>query len=176
MSLQLLRRVRLRKVLDVYSKFLDALEKVIGAVIVTLLFVSFVIIFAQVITRYIFASGFPWMEEAAIFMSIWMAFLGAAVAIRKRKHMYIDIIEAKLPHLPRMTLNVLSDLLMIAFFVIMIVIGHSYATGNRTNLSAGLSLSMMYVYFSLVVGMAIAVLYAVEIMLKRLVTGKVHPE
>jgi len=163
------------KLLSAYSKFIDVIDKVISATLVSLLFFSFLVIFIQVIARYVFGSGFTWMEESAIFMSIWMAFLGGAAAIRKRKHMYIDIIEAKLSFKPRMALNVACDLLLIAFFLFMIVLGRNYALANSTNISPGLSISMMYVYLSLVVGMVAAVLYAVELLLKRLVMMDVHP-
>jgi len=162
-------------VLEHYSKFLDKVEKFIGGVIVFLLAAAFLVIFAQVLLRYVFAMGFPWTEELARFSIIWLSFLGASVAIRHRKHLCIDVIEARLSKKPRMALNVLTDLLLISFFIIMIVIGYQYAFANRSNISAGLRISMAYVYIALIVGMALCVLYAIELVWKRLATGEVHP-
>jgi len=162
-------------VLTAYSKALDQIEKVIGAIIVTLLFFSFVVVFAQVIVRYVFAAGFPWIEESARFMVIWLSFLGSAIAIRNRKHLYIDVLEANLPYKPRMILNVISELVLISFFIIMMVVGYQYSVANRSNFAAGMGISMFYVYISLVVGMVLCTLYSIELLWKRITTGEIHP-
>jgi len=162
--------------LGTYSKFLNGIEKIVNVTISALLFVAFIIIFAQVIVRYVFHSGYPWMEESARFMIIWMSFLGSAVAIRYRRHMFIDIFETMLPQKGRMVLNVLFDLLMITFFIIMVVLGYQYTVQNKSNFSAGLNISMAYVYISLIVGMFLMALYMVECLWKRFAAGQALPD
>lgn len=162
--------------LKAYLKFLNGIEKIVNAAVVFLLFFAFVIIFAQVVVRYIFHSGYPWMEESARFMIIWMSFLASTVAIRHRKHMFIDIFESMLPEKGRMALNVFFDILMIAFFAIMVVLGYQYTVQNQSNFSSGLNISMVYVYTSLIAGMFLMTLYTIECLWKRLATGRAHPD
>ena len=148
--------------LKAYSKFLDNSEKFIGVIIVALLAVAFLIIFAQVVIRYVFKSGFPWMEESARYMIIWMSCLGASIAVRKKRHMSIDVLEVRFPPRLRKTMSFILDLAVLAFFIIIIIVGTKYALRNTENRSPGLNLRLTYVYFSIVFGMALSVLYAIE--------------
>ena len=52
-----------------------------------------VLLFLQVITRYFNNSSFLWAGEAALWIFVWMVFLGAAVLFYKKEHMIVDIIE-----------------------------------------------------------------------------------
>ena len=155
--------------LKLYSKFLDRIEKVAGCFVVILLAIAFFIIFAQVVVRYVFKSGYPWMEESARYMIIWMSCLGTAIAVRSRRHMFIDIFVVLLPKKIRVPLNLLFDLMVIAFFIIVIGLGFMYTVRNIDNRSPGMDLSLSVVYLSLVVGMVLSALYAIEQIWKSLI-------
>lgn len=58
-----------------------------------LLAIIVVLLFLQVITRYFNISSFLWAGEAAIWIFVWMVFLGTAVLFHKKEHMIVDIIE-----------------------------------------------------------------------------------
>ena len=47
---------------QMYSKLLDIVEKVITALLIFLLATAFLVIFIQVILRYIVNMGYPWIE------------------------------------------------------------------------------------------------------------------
>lgn len=72
------------------AKMIEKTDGVLLAVIVVLLFL-------QVITRYFNNSSFLWAGEAALWIFVWMVFLGAAVLFHKKEHMIVDIIEYFLP-------------------------------------------------------------------------------
>src|SRR3989339_401935 len=71
------------------SKLAKMIEKTNGA----LLAIIVVLLFLQVITRYFNNSSFLWAGEAALWIFVWMVFLGAAVLFYKKEHMIVDIIE-----------------------------------------------------------------------------------
>jgi TRAP-type transport system small permease protein len=72
------------------AKMIEKTNGVLLAVIVGLLFL-------QVVTRYFNSSSFLWVGEAALWIFVWMVFLGAAVLFHKKQHMIVDIIEYFLP-------------------------------------------------------------------------------
>src|SRR5690606_39279634 len=63
-------------------------EILIGVLILT----ASVILFANVVARYVFNSGFPWAEELVRYQVVWMVFLGASVAARQGIHIGVDIL------------------------------------------------------------------------------------
>jgi TRAP-type C4-dicarboxylate transport system permease small subunit len=74
-------------------KLAMAIEKTNGV----LLAVIVVLLFLQVTTRYFNNTSFLWAAEAALWIFVWVVFLGAAVLFHKRQHMIVDIIEYLLP-------------------------------------------------------------------------------
>jgi TRAP-type C4-dicarboxylate transport system permease small subunit len=75
------------------AKLATIIEKTNGV----LLAVIVVLLFLQVVTRYFNNSSFLWVGEAALWIFVWMVFLGAAVLFHKKQHMIVDIIEYFLP-------------------------------------------------------------------------------
>src|SRR5690606_19073778 len=63
-------------------------EILIGVLILT----ASVILFANVVARYVFNAGFPWAEELVRYQIVWMVFLGASVAARQGIHIGVDIL------------------------------------------------------------------------------------
>ncbi len=54
-------------------------------------------VFAQVIFRYALKISVPWTEEFARLLFTWVSFLGAAIALRKKEHIFVDVILRRLP-------------------------------------------------------------------------------
>lgn len=70
-------------------KFFEKIEEnIIGIGLLT----SVVLVFLNVILRYIFKSSSTWIEEAVRYLIIWVTFIGSAVCFRKSSHMGIDLI------------------------------------------------------------------------------------
>ncbi len=63
-------------------------EVLIGLLILS----ASVILFANVVARYVFNLGFPWAEELVRYEIVWMVFLGGSVAAREGIHIGVDII------------------------------------------------------------------------------------
>ncbi|MFT6642156.1 MAG: C4-dicarboxylate transporter DctQ subunit, partial [Flavobacteriaceae bacterium] len=55
------------------------------------------ILFANVVARYVFNWGVPWAEELVRYEIIWMVFIGGSVAVRKGIHIGIDILATVSP-------------------------------------------------------------------------------
>ena len=69
-------------------KWLDAnLEKYCCVVLMS---VMTVIIFVQVVARYVFQNSLSWSEELARYIFIWLVYLGISYGCQMRKHIKID--------------------------------------------------------------------------------------
>lgn len=62
-----------------------------------------------------------WSDEAAQYLLVWTGFVGWAIATRKRAHIRIDVIAARLPRLGRRGLEVVIQLALIGFGIAMTV-------------------------------------------------------
>ena len=148
----------------IYKKLLDRLETILSHLAILFLAVAFIVIFAQVIARYFFSTGKPWMEELCRYLIIWMTMFCSALGIRKVSHMRIDLLESSLKNRPtaKLILNFSYDLVQLVFFGVFIKYGYSYVVSTKTAITAGLGISKAWVYSAVPVGMTLMLLYTAE--------------
>jgi TRAP-type transport system small permease protein len=123
-----------------------------------LLGIIVVLLFLQVTSRSINIGSFLWAGEAALWIFVWVVFLGAAVLFHKRQHMIVDIIEYFLPkkikeeilkRLARMTRMISWVFLVIVFYysiLFTISVSNQYAVSfrlSRSYVSAALPVSIV---------------------------------
>ena len=84
------------------------------------------VVVLQVICRYLFNNSLFWSEELARMLLVQITFLGAAVAFRKRAHIAVDILAARLGPRSRRLLHIVSLLACAALFAAMLVYGWSF--------------------------------------------------
>lgn len=76
------------------AKFYNRLEEAIGAV---LLAVMVVMLFVQVIMRYVFKTSAAWISEYALYMFMYFVFLACSGAFLRNDHIQIVAVIEKLP-------------------------------------------------------------------------------
>jgi TRAP-type C4-dicarboxylate transport system permease small subunit len=69
------------------------------------------LVFSNVVGRYGFGSGFAGGEEVARLLFVWLVFLGAILALRRRAHLGVELVQARLPRWARRGCAVLTHLL-----------------------------------------------------------------
>ena len=94
---------------------MKTLEKyVIGlfnTLIVVFLAIMLVLVFGNVILRYVFNSGITVSEELSRILFVWLTFLGAVVAMKDHAHLGIDSLTKRLPPLGKKICVVVTSLL-----------------------------------------------------------------
>jgi len=58
--------------------------------------ISIVLVFAQVVARYVFRSGFTWAPELVEYFFLWTVMIGASYGVKHGVHLGVDILVAKL--------------------------------------------------------------------------------
>jgi len=76
--------------------------------------VVLVFCFAQVLDRYLLKTQFDAWDQIARIGMLWCAFLGAAMALRERRNVVIDLIDSHLPERVRRMRNRLFDAMVLA--------------------------------------------------------------
>ena len=76
---------------------LNLLFRSIEALMAFFLAVMIVLVFTNVVLRYVFSTGFEWSEEIARLCSIYLVYLGAIGAMRENQHLIIDSVLSRTP-------------------------------------------------------------------------------
>ena len=93
-------------VIDRFCRALDAL-------IATALAAMVVLVFGNVVLRYVFNSGIAVSEEVARWLFVWLCFLGALVALKEGAHLGTDMLVSRLPVAGKKACLVLGHALML---------------------------------------------------------------
>lgn len=101
-------------------------------------------VFALVVSRYLFSYSFAWVEALTRYLMIWMAFLGAAALFRDNDHIRMDLVYKKLPKLYRNILDLLLSLAQIVFLVMLFRLGLQYMESVSFIDSPTLEISMRW--------------------------------
>ncbi len=100
------------------KKFLKEFELYIGAVISGAMFL---VLFAQVVSRYVFNRAFSWSEELALILFIWSIYFGATAAVRRHQHLRLEIVLDKVKPKTRLFLDLLGNFFFVLFNCIIMV-------------------------------------------------------
>jgi len=125
------------------AKILDLYCRAIKFTIALCLAVMVVLVFGNVVLRYVFNSGITVSEELSRWLMVWLTFLGAIVALREHSHLGVDTLVRALPPMGKRICFVLSYSLML--FADWLLLSGSWkqmiiTAGDRapaTNLSVG---------------------------------------
>lgn len=50
-----------------------------------------ILVFIQVVMRYVFSNSLSWSEEMARFIFLWLSWIGASYAVRERSHFRVEM-------------------------------------------------------------------------------------
>jgi TRAP-type C4-dicarboxylate transport system permease small subunit len=94
-------------------RILPRAEHLVEWLMALALAVMVVLVFGNVVLRYVFHSGIAWAEEVSRLMFVWLIFLGAILALRHHAHLGVELVQAKLPPAARRACAFVSHLLML---------------------------------------------------------------
>src|SRR5690625_1487203 len=81
-------------------------------------FFTVVVIFIQVMMRYVFSSSLSWSEEIARYGFIWMIFIGVSYAVKKNKHLKVDAITMLFNDRAKTIMGIIANVLFLVFAVV----------------------------------------------------------
>src|SRR5262245_19695845 len=112
-------------------KWLVSLETTAGRLIegaaALLVVADVVILFAGVVSRYVFHRPILWSDELASILFLWMAMLGAVVALRRGEHMRMTAIVGMVSPAARAFLEVLAIAAALTFLALIVYPAFQFA-------------------------------------------------
>ncbi len=113
----------------------------------------------EVLRREIFSYSSIWGEEIVRFSFIYLAWVGAAAAVKERAHIRIDVIMHYLPQRLKALLYIFGDLIMLIVALIALywsweALHVSYKFGSVTD---GLRISKVWFLFSVPLGFGLMI-------------------
>jgi tripartite ATP-independent transporter DctM subunit len=145
-------------------QWLVALEKAAGSaieVIAALLVVAdVVILFAGVVSRYVFHRPILWTDELASILFLWMAMLGAVVALRRGEHMRMTAVVGMVSPRMRAFLDVVAIAAALLFLALIVYPAYEFAHDEKVITTPALEISNAWRAAALPVGSALMLIIA----------------
>lgn len=118
------------------------------------------IVCLQVTMRYFFHTGLTWSEEVARFLFLWLVWLGAAYAAKRRTHLRIEAFTQKLSSNVRRKDDFIALLIWIAFSAFLTWKGAELTMilFRRRQLSPILEIKMAWAYAAVPIGAGLMLL------------------
>jgi len=112
------------------------------------------IIFLQIIMRYVFNNSLTWSEEITRYIFLWQIWVGVSFAVKSSKHIRVDIIKDFLSAKGKVIIEMVATVIWLAFGVFLfyragIVTSKVYTSGQ---LAPATQIPMWIPYLSVFVG------------------------
>lgn len=128
-------------------------------ILIVLLLAMACIIFANVVLRYTTGDSIIWAEEVARHMMIWVAFLGAGLALRFGGHVAIDNLHRAVSTRMARMLRTVVVLGLALFFIFMTVASSDYVWRTRFQSTAATDIPISFVYAAMPVGFVLMLVH-----------------
>ena len=136
---------------------------------ITLVAIIALIVILSVIFRYAFNNSLAWAEDAAKFLMVWLAFIGAPLGFRHGAHVSIELVPPGLPVVVTRIIRVLVHSVVLALMATLAWYGWQFAWNGRTQVALTIGdVSMFWIFICMPVGSAIMALVSLELLLTSL--------
>jgi TRAP-type transport system small permease protein len=128
-----------------------------------------VIVFLQVFNRFILKAPLAWSEDLAMLLFQWVAFLGAAVGVKRTRHFGIELVVKKMSAGTRHWIEIaVIPLVVGAVAVVMIVQGYNLIQFNLNRVYSSMDLSYIWAYLPIPVSGVLIIIFLIEQEVQRL--------
>lgn len=133
------------------------------------------LILLQVFFRFVIYVPFPWSEECARYLMIWMGMLGSVIALQQGRHIGVTFFMEKLPLGLRKPARGLTQAGMILFLGILCWQGILFSLFNADQTSPALEIPMIIPFGAIPIGSAMMVLVMLADMFDLFFPGSEGP-
>lgn len=113
---------------------LEKIEKAVSCVCVTIMAI---LVFANVIARYVFNHSLAFSDEMSTYLFVLMSFMGTAIAARRKAHLGLSIVTDRVSPSARKVINIVMYLIAALFCLLIVIFGvqmvlSQYRLGQET--------------------------------------------
>jgi len=144
------------------SRFERYLVTANRAIIFIMMAVMATLVFVNVVTRYVFNFSIIWAEEVSQYLMIWIAYLGAGLALREGRHVAVEMLQDRLPTALGRRVRMAVGGLVLAFLGAVTVLGFQFVVFVWNQETPVLNISLGIPSLAIPIG---ALLFALHLLL-----------
>lgn len=146
---------------NTFFNIVDWIDKIVGT---TALMAILVLVFYQVLSRYLLGTSLRWSEELSRYLMIYMIMFGLGAGIKRHKHLGVDAIVEALPGMARKIMLTLSGILSTGVYVVMMYycLQMVLRTIRSGQVSPAAAIPMVLVYIALPLGFLFGALRQID--------------
>ena len=142
---------------------MNIISKMIDVIMMIALGVMSIIVFVNVILRYIFESGISWSVELSQILFLVLVFLGAIQAYKENTHIQVDVLISKLPKIWQKILAVISNVIVLYILYVVFTGSIQLVKENTVMTTPILGIPQSYIY---AMGVILSVIIAILTIIK----------
>jgi len=148
-------------------QMLNHLEEYVG--VIFLIFTS-LLVFVQVVLRYVFNYSLSWSEEVARYLIVWFIFIGSSIAVREKAHATMDALVTYLPEKGKRIFSLLTNLLCIVFCIVLIWSGSTMVSGviEFGTVTPSTGMPMYIPYLAVPVGASLMLIRFIQLLIHNM--------
>ena len=156
---------------NILQRISDFANRVTEGFLVVILSGMAVVVFLQVIFRYVLNLPLFWTEEFARYSLVWASLLGSAVAVKRGQHIAVTIFMDRLPKALRRGLTIFALISVATILAIILWGGIQLVAITISQISPALRISMSIPYLAVPVGAGLMLLHTV-VGIFKMITAK----
>jgi TRAP-type C4-dicarboxylate transport system permease small subunit len=136
-----------------------------------LISIILILVFLQVIFRYIFSQSIVWSEEVSRYAFVWATFVGASLASRQALHVAVGIVVDHVPSMAKRYLSIIANILVLVFVCVATVVTGQVTLRALNQQTAVLQVPMAIPYAGMCLGCVLLVIQQLSIV-SRAIKGE----
>ena len=145
------------------DKLFTGLRSVLYWFSVAAMSVMLVVIFAQVVSRYVFSWTPEWSEELARYLFVWVVFIGSALIMGESGHLAVQFVPNHFKGTATgKFLEIVINLSGYVFILILLTQGAKMTRVMTFQMSPGMEIPMSWVYAVIPLSSALMLLYLIK--------------
>ena len=131
-----------------------------------------IVVFLQVFNRFVLKAPLAWSEDLAMLLFQWVAFLGAAVGVKRIRHFGIELVVRKLSEKSRRRIEILVPFIVGIVAVTMITEGYKLIQFNINRIYSSMDLSYIWAYLPIPISGLLMIIFLAQQEVQRLKVQK----
>lgn len=155
----------LSDVFNRFCRFTQGINTLVNWLVIGLLAILVCIVTSAVFYRYVLDDSLVWSSEAARYLCIWIGFLAASVALRRRMHIGLSVFTDRMGKQSRKAIRLISNLAIIVFLVFIAVLGFELSSRQMMQTSPALMMPMGIPYLAIPVSAVLMIFQMLSLLI-----------
>lgn len=128
--------------------------------VIALMATMALLVFVNVVSRYVFNYSIIWVEELTQYQMIWIAYLGAGLALREGRHVAVDTLQDLLPAPLRRFVRLAIWFAIVVFLAALTILGLQIAAFTWNQETPVMNIPTGIPYLGIPIGAAVFLMHA----------------